>query len=214
MSEEEFEVRGAHEDALEHPVEHGIGLGQEIALFSAVLATLGAVVSFLGGHTQNEALYYKNEAVLMKARVSDAWSYYQATSTKLHLTQMAAMLSPEHVAEFQAQGVKYTRQKVELEAKARDYDRKSEEADLESHHALAPMAHSPADDICPESPTVGIARLGALFSAKGAAHGLQDVAEGFHVPGNHDRGFRGSYLERRPNPAGAARNYAWGLQSR
>lgn len=42
MPEEEFEVRGAHEEALEHAAEHGIGLGQEIALFSAVLATLGA----------------------------------------------------------------------------------------------------------------------------------------------------------------------------
>lgn len=138
MPEEEFEVRGAHEDALEHAAEHGIGLGQEIALFSAVLATLGAIVSFLGGHTQNEALYYKNESVLMKARASDAWSYYQATSTKLHLTQLAGILSPEHAAQFQAQAVKYTQQKIGLEAQARDYDRRSEEADRESQHALAP----------------------------------------------------------------------------
>ena len=56
MSEEQFEVRGAHEDVVEHAIEHRFPLSQTVALFSAVLATLGAVVSFLGGHTQNEAL--------------------------------------------------------------------------------------------------------------------------------------------------------------
>lgn len=117
-----------------------------------MLATLGAIVSLLGGHTQNEALYYKNEAVLMKARSSDAWSYYQAMSTKLHLTQMAAVLSPEHAVEFQAQGVKYAQQKVELEAQARNYDRESEEADRESHHALAPHHKLAIAMTCLQSP--------------------------------------------------------------
>ena len=50
--------------ALEHRAHQGPGLSQQIAIFTAVLATIGAVVSFLGGHTQNEALLYKNEAVL------------------------------------------------------------------------------------------------------------------------------------------------------
>jgi hypothetical protein len=36
-----------------------------------VLATIGAVVSFLGGKTQNDALYLKNEAVLKRSEASD-----------------------------------------------------------------------------------------------------------------------------------------------
>ena len=70
MPEEGFEIRGAHEEEIEERAHHREPLSQKIALFSAVLATLGAIVSFLGGHTQNDALYYKNEAVLMKARAS------------------------------------------------------------------------------------------------------------------------------------------------
>jgi hypothetical protein len=135
---EEFEVHGAHEEATDRAAEHRLPLGQEVALFSAMLATFGAIVSFLGGHTQNEALYYKNEAVLMKARASDAWSYYQAASTKLHLNELAVILAPQRASEFQAQIVKYGRQRQELENTARQLDRQSEWADREAQHALAP----------------------------------------------------------------------------
>lgn len=139
---EEFEVRGAHEDATEHEIEHAVEhhfpLGQTIALFSAVLATLGAVVSFLGGHTENEALYFKNEAVLMKARASDSWSFFQAESTKLHLAELAAVLAPQNAVDYKAQVAKYEEKKKEIEAQAREFDKKSEEADAESARALAP----------------------------------------------------------------------------
>jgi hypothetical protein len=138
MSEEEFEVRGEHEEAVESAAEHHHPLGQEIALFSAVLATFGAIVSFLGGHTQNEALYLKNEAVLMKARASDSWSYYQATSTKLHLAELGASLAPQRADEFRSEIAKYDRERRDLENRARIYDRQSEQADEESQHALAP----------------------------------------------------------------------------
>ena len=66
MSGHGMHVHGAHDHAVEHEAQKGAGLGQQVAIFSAILATVGAVVSFLGGHTQNEALLYKNEAVLKK----------------------------------------------------------------------------------------------------------------------------------------------------
>ena len=107
MSEEQFEVRGAHEDAVEHAIEHRLPLSQTVALFSAVLATLGAVVSFLGGHMQNEALYFKNEAVLMKARASDSWNFYQAESTKKHLAELEAVLAPQLASQYTAKAASY-----------------------------------------------------------------------------------------------------------
>src|SRR5665213_677037 len=60
--EEDFEIKGAHEAEVEDAAEHHVPLAQKIALFSAVVATIGAVFSFLAGHTQNEALYHKDEA--------------------------------------------------------------------------------------------------------------------------------------------------------
>lgn len=79
---EEYEVPAHHEHHIEHEAEHGVALSQQVAMFTAVLATLGAIVSYLGGHTQNEALYYKNDAVLNRALASDQWAYYQAKGIK------------------------------------------------------------------------------------------------------------------------------------
>ena len=42
---EEYEVRGVHEEVVEHHAEHREPLAQQIALFSAVLATMGEMIS-------------------------------------------------------------------------------------------------------------------------------------------------------------------------
>lgn len=136
MAEEGFEIRGAHEDALDHAVEELRPLAQRIALFSAVLATLGAVVSFLGGHTQNEALYYKNEAVLLKARASDDWAYYQAEDIKAHLIEVASRTGSS--AQDRADVARYRDRARDLRREAERLDRQSEDANAESVHALQP----------------------------------------------------------------------------
>ena len=132
---EEFEVRGHHEAVVDHHAEHGEPLSQRIALFSAVLATIGAVVSLLGGHTENDALYSKNEAVLLKAKASDLWAYYQAEDLKRHLDERADdAASTVRRAEI----VKYRAKSRALEAEARAFDERSAEADEESRRALRP----------------------------------------------------------------------------
>jgi hypothetical protein len=137
--EEEFEIKGAHEAEVEHAAEHHVPLAQKIALFSAVVATIGAVFSFLAGHTQNEALYHKDEAVLLKAQASDQWGYFQAESGKQHIALLAAELVPAAKRDTYMKQVKtYTAKKAELQRKAEALDRRSEEADQESEHALAP----------------------------------------------------------------------------
>lgn len=138
MPDDEYEIRSAHEEAIEEKAHHGEPLSQKIALFSAILATLGAIVSFLGGHTQNEALYYKNEAVLMKARASDSWSYYQAEDVKRHLALALARLQPKPGSTSETDADKYEKRAHQLRAQAEDFDRKSDEADAESLRALAP----------------------------------------------------------------------------
>ena len=132
---EEFEVRGHHETVVDHDAEHGEPLSQRIALFSAVLATVGAVVSLLGGHTENDALYQKNEAVLLKAQASDVWSYYQAEEVKRHLDELAPdAAGPERRAEIG----KYRAKSAALRAQAEGLDRRSEAANEESQQALRP----------------------------------------------------------------------------
>ena len=138
MPEEEYEVRGHHDAAIEEAAEHGAPFGRKVALFSALLATLGAVASFLGGHTQNEALYYKNDAVLQKARASDMWGYYQAEEVKRHLAETAAALAPNQAAKFAPDIAKYRARSRNLQRQAEELDRRSAESDAEAVRALAP----------------------------------------------------------------------------
>jgi len=139
MAEEGIEIHAAHEHELEHRAHGGDGLSRQIAVFTALLAASGAVVGYLGGHTQNEALLFKNEAVLMKAHASDQWAYYQAKSTKQRLMEMAESLGPADKQEFyRKEAERYAAEQKDIKAKAEAFDRKSQEADEESSHALQP----------------------------------------------------------------------------
>src|SRR3954464_11281669 len=78
MAEEEFEVHGPEHHAVEHSARSGDSLASRIAVMTAILSTVGAVFSYQGGATQNDAMMYKNEAVLKRTEASDQWAFYQA----------------------------------------------------------------------------------------------------------------------------------------
>lgn len=145
MSGGKFHVHGPHDHAVEHAAQgghgsHGGGLTQWVAIFTAILATIGAVVSYQGGHTQNEALYYKNEAVLHKADASNQWAYYQGKSTKQNLAELAESLATnvELKAKYQAEIARYRKEKDEIKVVAEKYEALSKEADQKSKSALNP----------------------------------------------------------------------------
>jgi hypothetical protein len=144
MSGHGVHVHGAHDHAVEHEAHKG-GLGQQVAIFSAVLATVGAIVSFFGGSTQNDALLFKNNAVFERAEASDQWNFYQAKSMKQNLAELAATVStdPRKVEFYQAEAKRYAAEKKEIEkeakvheAKAKDFNDRSEKA-LHPHHFLS-----------------------------------------------------------------------------
>ena len=144
MSGHGIHVHGAHDHAVEHEA-HRSSLGQQVAIFSAVLATVGAIVSFFGGDTQNKAMLYKNEAVLERAEATDAWNYYQAKSLKQNMAEIAAASAtdPKVAEKWSAEAKRYAGEKKEQETQARkheaaykDWNHKSELA-LHPHHYLA-----------------------------------------------------------------------------
>ncbi|MDE2295447.1 MAG: DUF4337 domain-containing protein [Gammaproteobacteria bacterium] len=134
MSEQGVHTHAPHEDMLHHPAAPGLKrLNQWIALFTAVLAALGALVSYEGSLLMEEVLLAKNEAVLEKAHATDDWNYYQAASTKQHLTEIARDLAPaSRRAELDTRIAKYRAQKQELAAKARRLDAASARSDARS----------------------------------------------------------------------------------
>ena len=94
MSESGLHTHAPHEEAVEHGAAHGPGLSQWVAIFTALLAALGAIVSYQGSQLMDEVLLAKNDAVLKKAHATDQWNYYQAISTKLHLMELARDIAP------------------------------------------------------------------------------------------------------------------------
>ena len=141
--DDDFEVRGLHEQMSEERASSGEAFDQRIALFTAILATLAAVTSFLGGHTQNEALLHKNEAVLIKAQASDAWGYYQAEDLKRHIAQMEVDLAPPgfdaaRMAAHRADIARYKARGTALKREAETLDRRSATADGKSDKELRP----------------------------------------------------------------------------
>jgi hypothetical protein len=139
MSEKGIHVHGPHDHEVEHQAQQG-GLGQRIAIFTAILATVGAVVSYLGGHTQNEALYYKNEAVLRKTQASNQWNYYQAKSMKQNLAEFAAGLSsdPAKAEIYKAEAKRYADEKKEIQKEAEGLEAQSRGFNERAEHALHP----------------------------------------------------------------------------
>ena len=142
MSESALHVHAPHEDAVHHAAASGRrDLNQWVAMFTALLAALGALVSYQGSRLMEEVLLYKNEAVLQKAHATDEWNYYQAVSTKAHLMELSRDLAPAARRNaIDAKIAKYEQQKHELKAHADALEAASAKADRESAELSRPHA--------------------------------------------------------------------------
>ena len=146
MSGHGFHVHGPHDHELEHAAEHGSkdGFAGSIAVATAILATIGALFSYMGGATQANAGLYKNNAAIKKTEASNQWNYYQAKSGKQNLAELAIVLLPEDRKPQYTQEVeRYKKEKAEiktaaekLEADATAWDKQSDEQ-IHLHHRWA-----------------------------------------------------------------------------
>ena len=156
MSGHGFHVHGPHDHALEHAAHGGHGhdaghddgdaaFTNQIAMFTAILATVGALMGYMGGATQAEAARYKNDAAIKKTEAANQWNYYQAKSTKQSLAEVSRDLSAKEDdrAKYQAKIDRYDKEKADIkagaekiEAEATAFDHKSDEQ-LHLHHRWA-----------------------------------------------------------------------------
>ena len=146
MSGHGFHVHGPHDHELEHAAQHGgkDSFAGTIAVMTAILATIGALFSYMGGATQANAGLFKNNAAIKKTEASNQWNYYQAKSSKQNLAELALALVPEErKAQYQGEIERYKKEKAEikagaekLEAEAVAWDRQSD-AQLHLHHRWA-----------------------------------------------------------------------------
>ncbi len=150
MSADGFHVHGPHDHELEHAQQghgdagHGGSHTNSIAMFTAVIATVGAIFSYMGGATQASAGLYKNNAAIKKTEASNQWNYYQAKSSKQNLSELAIELAPGAKKEFYEGEIKrYKTEKAEikvaaekLEAESKEWDHQSDEQ-MHQHHRWA-----------------------------------------------------------------------------
>ena len=146
MSEHGFHVHGPHDHELEHAQQagHGDGMINQIAMFTAIIATVGAVFSYMGGATQANAGLFKNSAAIKKTEASNQWSYFQAKSTKQALAELARDLAADDSkAAYQVKIDRYEKEKNEikivadkLESEATEWDNQSDEQ-MHQHHRWA-----------------------------------------------------------------------------
>ena len=70
----------------------GDGFASRVAVLIAVLATLGTLFAFLGTSSHNDASLFKTQAAMEKTSAANAWSHYQAKSSRQNLAELAATL--------------------------------------------------------------------------------------------------------------------------
>ncbi len=116
----------------------------QIAVITAVLATIGAICSYMGGATQAEAALAKNNAAIRKTEASDQWNFYQAKNARQAIAEVALDLVPAERRDTYAKAIeKYKADKQpimdqakKLEAEATEFDERSEHL-MHEHHRWA-----------------------------------------------------------------------------
>ena len=145
MSEGGFHVHGPHDHELEHAAQHEPkGMAGQLAVATAVIATVGALFAYMAGATQSNAGLNKNDAAIKKTEAANQWAFYQAKSNKQNLAEIALDLAPEPRKGFYADEAKrYKSEKAEimvaakkLEDESAEWDKKSAEQ-MHQHHRWA-----------------------------------------------------------------------------
>lgn len=109
-----------------------------MALATVILAVCATFSSFKGGG-------YSTLSVISQAMASDQWSFYQAKSTKQHLHELeadrlklealalppgnpAAAAYAEKIKEYQTSAERYSQEKKQIEAKAKELEQQRDDA--------------------------------------------------------------------------------------
>src|SRR5262249_49417798 len=108
-----------------------------MAVTTAVLATVGALFSYQGGATQNQALLFKNEAAIKKTEESDQWNFYQAKSMKQNIAELAATVATGDAAErYRSEAKRYNDEKKDIETKAKELEKAANKANVDSDEMM------------------------------------------------------------------------------
>lgn len=136
MSGNGFHVHGPHDHAVEHAAHGSDGFSNNIAVMTAILATVGATFGYLGGATQNDAALFKNNAAIDKTQAANSWNYYQAKSSKQNLAELAMTLPGVDPKKYEADVTRYKAEKDDIRKEAEKWEESSKEWNHKSDEAM------------------------------------------------------------------------------
>ena len=112
-----------------------------LALTTALIAVVAAVVSLVSGYYADRSLLEKNNAVLLQNQASNPWSYYQAKGVKKNVAEGFADMRNDEKLKKEVE--RYAAQQEEIKGKAEKLEEQVKEANdlsgelFEKHHRLA-----------------------------------------------------------------------------
>jgi len=182
MSDQEIENPAEHIRHASHAA-HGEGdskLTRDTALAVTVMAILAATIGSLQETESAHALGQKNEAVLLQARASDQWSFFQSRSIKKNSYQIAAEQASgagRDPAPFADKAKRYAQEEDEVQAKATELEAQSHaQWDLSTHHTH--RQHTLTLAVTLVHVAIAISSLAIFTSRRLPLHGALALAAG------------------------------------
>ena len=178
MSGAGFHVHGPHDHELEHAAQHGDKdrFPGQIAVMTAILATIGALFAYMGGATQANAGLYKNNAAIKKTEASNQWNYYQAKSGKQNLSELAvALVADDKKPQYLAEVERYKKEKAEIKVGADKFEAEAKEWDTQSD-AQMHLHHRWAQATTALQISIALAAIALLTRRKWLEYGMFGVA--------------------------------------
>ena len=132
---DEYHVHGPHDHEVEHQGLHAKkhSFENQIAVTTAILATIGALFAYEGGATQANAMMMKDNASIAKTEASNEWNYYQAKNDRLALSELGLKLVPASQQEELKQNIQhYNQDKTAIKQKA---DQLEQQSDVWNHRS-------------------------------------------------------------------------------
>ena len=177
MSGDGFHVHGPHDHAVEHAAHGSDGFSNNIAVMTAILATVGATFGYLGGSTQNDAALFKNNAAIDKTQAANSWNYYQAKSSKQNLAELAMTLPGVDPKRYESEVARYKGEKEDIKKDAEKWEESSKEWNHKSDEAMH-RHHQWALATTAEQIAISLAAITLLTRKKwmmGLAYGVAGV---------------------------------------
>ncbi len=183
MSDHGFHVHGPHDHAVEHAAQHAHSadadhgsMTNRIAMATAIIATVGAIFSYMGGATQANAGLIKNDAAIKKTEAANQWAYYQSKSTKQSVTELARDLAPDNrKPELQTRLDRYEQEKNDIKRKAEALEAQSMALDEQSEQQMH-QHHRWAQATTVLQVAIALAAIALLTRRKWLQWGMYGVA--------------------------------------